>query len=371
MNLRTVILILLGTGSLGKTLASDSIPQSAQWENLLHKGDSCELLSDTYHALQYYQEALALLPLPPAIRKTAQCQYNRGHYEDCLRTLDLLRKDSIGHQDMKLQYNCYINLNHKDSILSLGNDILEKYPYDSKVTETLAQYYNTSELPDSALHYTQKYKQKDSTNIFVNRQQAFAFYQKQEYARALEEYRQLVALNDSSTSTIYYSGLCYAQCDSLLPAYKCLLKAAERHKFNHPNILSQLGIVCVEIGIPSGVEYLQKAIELIKPEDKLLFNLTNTLAEGYLKIRKYDECVKCLKECQTYDSSTPNTVFRLAQAYGLMGNTKMEKQAYQQFIRMAEQEKDSGSSWNTLIEDAKRRIRMIQEEEFFQDGKTD
>lgn len=333
---------------------------------LLEKGDAYDKQFDTYHALLCYDAALQQDSASHIVRKVAQAQYKRGYYQACIQTLERLDRDSVAHQDMKLRYNCFSNLNIVDSALYWGKTIAEKYPYDSDIIVKLAHHYNTVEQPDSALYYTQNYMIKDSTNIFVNRQQAFATFQKGEYSEALHEYLKLLSLNDHTASVYYYTGLCYARCDSLEQAYNNLLKSAELHQFKHPHVLSQLGIVCIELGITQdGIEYIQSAISLLQPSDKLMFTLKNTLATGYFKKRKYAECAQYLKECMAHDKSSVYTAYRLAQVYGLMNNSALESRYYQEFIRKAEEKEDVHESLKNLIESARKRVREIKEENFF------
>lgn len=357
----------LATGSYGNSfIALDDTIQAIRLDELLEKGDSYDKQFDTYHAFLCYDAALQLDSASYIVRKVSQIQYKRGYYRACIQTLEKLDSDSVTHQDMKLKYNCFSNLNIADSALYWGKTIAETYPYDSDIIVKLAHHYNTVEQPDSALYYTQHYKEKDSTNIFVNRQQAFAFYQKGEYPEALNEYRKLLLMNDKTASAYYYTGLCYAKCDSLKLAYDNLLESAKLHHFNHPHVLSQLGLVCIELGITQdGIEYIQSAISLLQPDDNLMFTLKNSVATGYFKRCKYAECAQCLKECMEHNDSSVYTLYRLAQVYGLMKNTSLENRYYQEFIKKAEEKEDVHESLKDIIESARKRVKDIKEENFF------
>lgn len=357
----------LSTRSYGNSfIVLDDTLHSIRLNELLEKGDFYDKQFDTYHASLCYDAALRLDSVSYIVRKVAQAQYKRGYYRACIQTLEKLDSDSIIHQDMKLRYNCFSNLDIVDSALYWGKTIAAAYPYDSDIIVKLAHHYNTVEQPDSALYYTQHYKENDSTNVFVNRQQAFAFYQKGKYTEALNEYRKLLLLNDKTGSVYYYAGLCYAKCDSLELAYDNLLESAKLHNFNHPHVLSQLGIVCIELGITQdGIGYIQNAISLLQPDDNLMFTLKNSVATGYFKRHKYAECAQYLKECMEHNDSSVYTLYRLAQVYGLMKNTSLEDKYYQKFIRKAEEKEEIHESLKSLIERARKRVKDIKEENFF------
>lgn len=371
MRLKVFFLALSVMGLIANVYGKYAEPlDTLSLKELLNKGEEYEKQYDTYHALLCYEAALSLDSTLNSVRKVAQCQYKRGLYRGCIRTLAVLDEDSVSHQDMKLRYNCYSNLDSKDSAVYWGNAIAEKYPYDSEVIARMASFYNTAELPDSALRYTQRYKERDSTNVFVNRQQAFAYYQKGAYADALDEYRQLLSMKDDASSVYYYAGLCYAKCDSVAQAYDLLLKAARLQEFSNPHVVSQLGVVCIDYGLPDeGIGYIQKAISLFKPNAQLMFTLTNTLASAYFKKYKYAECVQYLKEALEYNDASVYTLYKLAQVYGVMENTAQEKIYYRRFVEKAEKKEEVRVSLNRLIESAKERIKEIQEEEFFK-GKS-
>lgn len=364
-----LILIISGLAinSYGNTfIILDDSFKTARLCELLEKGDDYDRKYDTYNAFLCYDAALQLDSSSHIVRKVAMSQYKRGYYHACAQILGKLNRDSINHQDMRLKYNCFSNLEIVDSALYWGKTIAEKYPYDSDIIVKLAHHYNSVEQPDSALYYTQNYREKDSTNIFVNRQQAFAFYQKGKYSEAQNEYRKLLSLNDKTASVYYYMGLCYAKCDSMGLAYDNLLEAAKLYQFNQPHILSQLGIVCIDLGMSEeGIVYIQKAISLLQPKDNLMFTLTNSIANGYFKKHKYAECVKYLKESMKYNEGSIYTLYRLAQVYGLMGNTAQENRYYQEFIKKAESKEKVRESLKNLIEYAKDRVRNIKEENFF------
>ncbi|MCD8310649.1 MAG: hypothetical protein LUB83_05495 [Prevotellaceae bacterium] len=348
----------------------DSI-QTARLHELVKQGDAYDSQYDTYHAFLCYQAALQLDSTSSIVRKVAQVQYKRGYYRDCIKALEMLHVDSINHQDMKLRYNCYANLDEGSKAVYWGKRMAEEYPYDSEIIVGLAHHYNNAEQPDSALYYTRRYNRNDSTNIFVNRQEAFALYQQGAYTEALTAYRKLLALADSTASLYYYTGLCYAQCDSLELAYKSLLQSAKMEDFGHPHVLSQLGIVTIGLGfVDEGIDYLQKAISLLLPDDQLMYTLTSTIANGYFKWRKYADCAAYLKKSMEYKDNSAYTLFRLGQVYGLMNDTSQESSYYQAFIERAEADEEAREGYEELIENARKRIKEIKEEKFFK-GETD
>lgn len=373
---RKVFLLFLFSGCLScvgmfarqerMTVPQDTVSDAGALARMYYqKGDSCEKAFNTYEALGWYRKGGELAGEPFFFRKIAQCYMKRGQYAESKDVFNRIPADSLTHTDRRFKYNLHRQLSEADSMLAVGKGILEQYPFDSEVVAGLAASYNTLEMPDTALYYTEQYRLQDSTNIFVNRQRAFAYYQQEDYPRALQAYRELLSLNDQSDYTYYYTGLCYARCDSLSQAYDHLRKAAELSHEENPYILSQLGIITIELGIANeGAEYVEKAIEGLQPDNQLMYSLYSSLSGAYFKLRKYTESIRCLNECLAYDPLSVYTFYKIAGVYGVLKNTKQEKQYYERFVKAVESKEDASDTLLNLLEEAKTRLQAIREEEF-------
>ena len=204
--------------------------------------------------------------------------------------------------------------------------------------------------------------------MFVNRQRAHSHYLTGDYAKALHEYRRLKHWGDRNESTLYYLALCYAKTDSLYLAYENLNEAAKLNNYENPSILSQLGTVAVELGIiGEGIGYIEKSIELMQPDGKLLFSLTNTMAESCFKWGKYEKSISYMKQSLKYPDSNVYVYYRIAQAYGMMKKLKDEQEYYQIFVDKAQKEPSPSPSptMKECIEYAQHRINEITETLFF------
>ena len=355
-------------------ITHDSIPQTSKADNtlqrLLHVGDSCLLRYNTFVALKAYQEAEAISKEPYVLRKLAECEYERGIYSSCLSTLHKIPVDSISHNDMRMQYQCLHNIGERDSAHVLCKNILDRYPYDAQMTVNMATHYNQKEELDSALLFTSKFRETDAFNAIVNQQHAFLLYQKGDFTEALTLYRQLHAMKAENASICYYMGLCYDRCDSVFCAVDKLQQAAQMENYTNPHVLSYLGTLMVQIGrYKDAAEYLNKSLELLKPSDKQLFMIEEGLSNANFYLADYKESIVHLRECLKYNPDHIYTYFKLGQAYGFLKNKKREREAYRTFVERAEKKQAVRQSLRNLIEDAKVRIRQINEEEFFKGNK--
>ena len=335
-------------------------------QTLVKEADSCRMSNNLYRALKLYEEAYQRKASTETLRAIIQCHYERGSYQRCIDLYRNVSPDSLTVKDLKMKFFCFSNLTQGDSAVYYGRLANRVDPYDCKIVSKLAHHYNHAQLPDTALYIADLYCRFDSTNVFVNRQKAHSLYLIGDYAKALHEYRRLKEWGDKNESTLYYLALCYAKADSLYQAYENLLEAAELSQNENPTILSQLGTVAVELGIiGEGIGYIEKSIELMQPDGKLLFALTNTIAEGCFRWGKYEKSIAYMKQSLKYPDCTVYVYYRMAQAYGMMKKLKDEQEYYQIFVDKAQKESSPSPIMKECIEYAQHRINEITETLFF------
>ena len=361
------ILVSFGLYSL-QGYASNNVPET-EIQVLVKEADSCRMSNNLYRALKLYEEAYQREASTEILREIIQCHYERGSYQRCIDLYQAVPTDSLMVKDLKMKYLCFSNIAQGDSAVYYGRLANSADPYDCKIVSKLAHHYNTIQLPDTALYIVERYCRMDSTSVFVNRQKAYAHYLTGDYPKALHEYRKLKAWGDRNESTLYYLALCYAKAnaDSLYLAYENFLEAAELSRYDNPTILSQLGTVAVELGIMGeGIGYIEKSIELMQPDEKLMYALTNTIAEGYFNWGKYDKSISYMKQSMKYPDSNVYVYYRIAQAYGMMKKLKNEREYYQTFVDKAQKEANPSPMMKECIEYARYRIHEITETLFFQ-----
>lgn len=330
------------------------------------KGDSCEVNFDFFNALKWYEKAMEINPSPKSIRKVSETLYKRGQFQTSLLIAQNIPNDSLNHSDLRLKYRTFDNLSLKDSLRKTGQLIIERYPLDSDIVSSLASHYNNSELPDSALIYTSSYRDIDSTNIFVNRQFSFSLYLNEDFERAISEYKKLINMGDNSSSSFYYLASSYAKCDSTYQAYDNFLLAAERQNKDNPNILAQLGIMGVKLGLmDESIAYIKRAMELYEVNPELLFTLNSYIAEGFVAKKEYKEGLKHLNECAKLEPSSIITIYKTAQVYGYMKDSKKEKDYYENFLNKVSDIDSPNKTLQKWINYANNRVKEIKEEDFF------
>ena len=334
--------------------------KNSQYEEMVKEADAYMNDYNILNAIPLYEKALKIKSNPNVIRSLSKCYYSRGCYRQSLNTINRMPADSINHRDLRLKYDCYDNLSLSDSALVCSRIIANRYIYDSENIANIAGYFNSIEKSDSALYYTKLYRSLDSTNLFVNRQQAYAYYNAKNFRDGMREYSKLIDMGDSTLYTCFRMGLCCNGCDSLTKAYPYFLCAAKLSKFQNPNILTQLGKSCITMGLVNdGIHYLKQALDPAYASLDVLYILNSSIADGYFKIHDYKTTIIFLKDALTCKKTSYITMFKIGQAYELNNDFVNAKQTYKSLLNFILKIDNPSESIKSLIKLCQDRLSQI------------
>ena len=335
MNIKSISIIILSllTGMSAKGQDVDSLTICLQ------KGDSLMQQYNTFEALRHYQQAYDLakkrsqqqavehldLPLDkleklpqekqdeiierlkhaaeqsavvscPVQMKLADCHYKRANYREAADLLKLIPEDSLSHESFRELANSYKKLGDTDSYVYWTSRLVEHYPMDGEMIAGLIIGYAQLNQPEKGLTLGLNYSLKDRTNILVNRAVADAFFLKRDFTAAGIWYDQLLQQGDSTFNTLYSAGMSHSQTGNLERAYQCLLPALLLSQMQHAGCAYRLGVVCVDTKrFEEGLDYLNLATELLKPDTTSMRAITLSQGEGYYLTEHYPEAVAAWK----------------------------------------------------------------------------
>ena len=195
-------------------------------------------------------------------------------------------------------------------------NIQAKYPDDYLAASKLGALNISGSYFDEAIEATEKYRQIDSTNISVNRQNALAYCLKQDYPTAIRRYEYLVSQGDSSFHTCYYLGISYYAAEKYYEAHD-FLEVARKYDPNNINLLYYLGRACSKTSWKKeGVDYLEKTIDLSIPKDSSMTRLYIGMTDCYKMAQMYKEQIASIKErYQRYDKQNHKLLYDMAYIY--------------------------------------------------------
>lgn len=296
------------------------------------------------------------------LRHISDSLYSRGDIRGCLKTINNIPAGSMEHADYRRQLDCMNLLGMKDETVECGKNIIRLFPDDAETIADIASYYNNrndSAMVRIALSYTQPYLQRDSTHIYVLRQQAKAHYLLEEWQTATDEYQRLLQLGDSTFTVLYNLGRCYYIADELpIKAYKLMLKAAEIKEFKDGNSLSQLGYICIDMGLyEKGAYYLKLAEEALMPSQKLMSSLYGNMEKGFVQCSKYDEAISALERHITFIPTAYYVYYKLAQVYKLKKDFDNEAFYLHEFLKHSTTD---DKNLNSMREMASKRLKELK-----------
>lgn len=304
-------------------------------------GDSCLEMHDTFHALMYYNEALAADSSAKVRRKIADCYYMRGEYSRCVETMLPVAGpggDSLNLKRLREMFFSYKALDNRDRQISWGNAIIRRCPLDAEITAAVAAIYNTDSVysPSNARMLTARYLETDSTCIPVLRQYADSQFLLENFDDAISAYRRLLALGDSTFNTVYSLGMSYMQDSLYADARMCFLYAVQKSGMKNVGSLYRLGVSCLELdSLMEAVTFLSIAYQRLQPDGQTVYAIKRAEGEAYYKMESYWNAIYSWKDALKHNNYSLATIFNIAQAYGLAGNHKEEKNYYRSFLSLA------------------------------------
>ena len=349
-------------------------------------GDSCMQQFNTFEALQNYLRAYKMAEAQDSVRfsmddkfgagpyvpedkipreirlKLANCHYKRANYRQVAELLKNMPEDSLSHEAFRQLAFSYQKQGDNDSFMYWANQLVNRFPMDGEVVAGLTLAYAKANQPEKGVVCGLKYSLKDSTNILVNRALADAWFINRDFTAAAMIYDRLMEQGDSTFNTLYSAGMCYSQLEDLERAYKYLQLAFLISGMQHAGCAYRLGVVCVDTKrYPEGLNYLNLAKELLRPDTTIMKAITLSEGEGYYLTQHYPEAVEAWKEHLTYNPGSVATYFNIANAYAYL--LKDEKQAlsyYEQFLEKAREVEKPTPQLEEMVERAKEILKMLE-----------
>ena len=349
-------------------------------------GDSCMQQFNTFEALQYYQRAYKMAEAQDSVRfsmddkfgagpyvpedkipreirlKLANCHYKRANYRQVAELLKNMPEDSLSHEAFRQLAFSYQKQGDNDSFMYWANQLVNRFPMDGEVVAGLTLAYAKANQPEKGVVCGLKYSLKDSTNVLVNRALADAWFINRDFTAAAMIYDQLMEQGDSTFNTLYSAGMCYSQLEDLERAYKYLQLAFLISGMQHAGCAYRLGVVCVDTKrYPEGLNYLNLAKELLRPDTTIMKAITLSEGEGYYLTQHYPEAVEAWKEHLTYNPGSVATYFNIANAYAYLLKDEIQALSYyEQFLEKAREVEKPMPQLEAMVERAKEIMKMLE-----------
>lgn len=297
-----------------EVIVLDSLNQRA----IIEAAECCKTLTRDKEALKYYRNALFLNPQNKYVRLqyiTLLCDTRQ--FQEALGESSVMSETDSSAVVLHLQARSMAGMEYPtEVVLGSYHNIQEKYPDDYLAAVKLGSIYNDNEMYNYAIEATEKYREKDTTNILVNRQNALAYCLSKNYDTAIKRYEYLLSQNDTYFSNYYYLGICYFAKERHYDVHD-MLEIARKSAPNNANLLYYLGLSNSRTSWKKeGVKYMEEAIKLSLPNDTTMRRLYQGMAECYELAAQYKEQINTLKECYyKYSPMNHQLLYKIAYVY--------------------------------------------------------
>ena len=362
-------------------IAGDSLNQRA----FIEAAECCKQSAKYQDALKYYQKAIDIHP----DNKYVRIQYisllcNLQQYEEAFGESSVLAETDGSAVILHLQAQSLEGrTGFLDAALGCYHVIQDKYPDDYLAAAKLGQIYNAMQFYEYAIEATEKYREADTTNVVVNRQNAQAYCLSGDYPMAIKRYEYLVGQRDSSFHTYYYLGVSYYATEKFYEAHD-MLEIARKYDPENVNLLYYLGRACAKTSWKKqGIEYLETAIDLSLPKDSAMTRLYKGLRDCCRLGREPAKAIQAAKDQYKYDKTNHKLLYDIAIDYLFMKDNKNATHYLEAFLKTrpkdtketaieinkkGEVEVNMEYYYRSAMETLKKLKQKAKEEDFFKNG---
>ena len=362
-------------------IAGDSLNQRA----FIEAAECCKQSAKYQDALKYYQKAIDIHP----DNKYVRIQYisllcNLQQYEEAFGESSVLAETDSSAVILHLQAQSLEGrTGFLDAALGCYHVIQDKYPDDYLAAAKLGQIYNAMQFYEYAIEATEKYREADTTNVVVNRQNAQAYCLSGDYPMAIKRYEYLVGQRDSSFHTYYYLGISYYATEKFYEAHD-MLEIARKYDPENVNLLYYLGRACAKTSWKKqGIEYLETAIDLSLPKDSAMTRLYKGLRDCCRLGREPAKAIQAAKDQYKYDKTNHKLLYEIAIDYLFMKDNKNATHYLEAFLKTrpkdtketaieinkkGEVEVNMEYYYRSAMETLKKLKQKAKEEDFFKNG---
>jgi len=254
-------------------------------------------------------------------------------------------------------------------------------PHDASLFIQLTNIFNTERIFADAIVTCNQGLKLHHQNHQLLKLKSYALYLNRDFDSSITGFNQLLEIGDTSFFNLKYRGLACFEKKQFVNAIRDLLYAYEINK-NDPELCFYLGSALSRSNQnKEGIDYLNRSLKLLSPSPNELSNIYSEMANAYLNQKKYDQSLEYLKLAYKNNAS-PLLSFKMAQLYDYyLKKKKMAINYYDSYLMMSntpdsllvEQGVGDRSFFadSAMVKNAEDRIRILNEEIFFESGRKE
>lgn len=396
---------------IGQINENDSLSNDPQL--LYYKAAALKGLNKFQQAIPYYEKLLKQDTLNLKYRiELAECYQSLGNFKETQQLyIGALDSDSVNYYlvqqlansyyldddftKAKMYYQkaylndstfylskqlarCYDNLGNRDSAISYYKKAIVHSPIDFQSNYRLANIYMQKKEYEKGILLADTFLTYDSTNIRMLKLSGLLYYQNREFTNSVKRFEKCVELNDTSGFTNKYLGYSYFKISEYSKANNYLEPAYLQDTLN-TELCYTLGLSFMySDNIDEAVRYLKRTLELAIPAPDFLSNIYQDYGYACSKNSEFNEALDSYLEAYKLTPGDTLLLLKIASNYDNYTNDKEKALKYYKLfmatrpkIRKPLPESKKGEIIISYYDYAERRIKEIQEDQFWQGNRKD
>ncbi len=274
---------------------------------------------------------------------------------------------------------CYDKINVIEGAIFSYQIAIQLNPYDLSMYLQLANILNSQRNFVTAIDVCNNGLIHFSDNTQLLKLKSYAQYLNRDFDSSIAGFNKLLQQGDSTYFNLKYQGLAFFEKKDFNRAIRNLNVAIEYDNKDAESMF-YLGSAMGRAGKhEDGMNYLNKSLSLLEPSPIEVSNIFSEIAFIYQEQKEYEVALEHLKAAYKYDSK-PILSFKMAQLYDILGNKKLAVNYYDGFLIMVNPPESDEIKIETdspritdqaMIDHAKTRIRILKEEMFFEETKSE
>lgn len=251
-----------------------------------------------------------------------------------------------------------------------GNFYQTAYEIDSTDLKTIKQYAKfciRSKQFDKSLQILEQGIKTDSLISDFHKYKAISLFFKGHNFRAIPEFLKVIELGDSSAEITRYTGIAYYKAFKYKNSEEYLI-SIYKNDTTDIEIVNYLGNIYYELkDYDKCISFLDKILELTKPDKKLMYNIYNIKAMSYFSKKEYNTAIKTFNmKFKYYKSKTYLDYYNLALMYDKAKKSKTAVSNYEKFLGVYPDLLKRDCVENKMYNYAEKRIKKIKEKLHFE-----
>jgi tetratricopeptide (TPR) repeat protein len=308
-----------------------------------------KMIGDFKHALSYLLLADSLSPNAFIKTERANILFSIDQYDKSAGIFKiLLNKDSSNIFLLRSLGRCYDNLGMNDSAIFFYQKTLRINPYDFHSAYRICNIYLRTKAYQSGIDITEKYRAFDSTDVRINRMNAYLYMLKKDYRSSISLFRHCLESKDTSEFVNKYLGISNYKL-SIYDTAKIFLERAFLKDTTDAQICNFLGISCTQsFWKKLGIDYLKRAIKLTNPDPVYLAGIYTNLAEACNGFYKYEDALTAFLKAYELNPNDTLLLYRLGVQYDRwVINKELALKFYRQFLKTRPPSEDVATKNNS------------------------